>query len=110
VVRGLQRRKLQELMRTALEQNYDLRDAVARVEEARANLGITHSNQLPQVNASGGLGIHASLARRPDASAGVRSSPTRIATGDKRRSICSPLKWISGAGSAGRLKPRAPIF
>jgi outer membrane protein, multidrug efflux system len=46
--------KLQELIRTALEQNYDLRDAVARVDEARANLGIVHSNQLPQVNASGG--------------------------------------------------------
>src|SRR5580698_6166144 len=37
--------KLQELIRTALEQNYDLRDAVARVDEARANLGITRSNQ-----------------------------------------------------------------
>jgi multidrug efflux system outer membrane protein len=46
--------KLQELIRTALEQNYDLRDAVARVDEARANLGITRSNQFPQVNASGG--------------------------------------------------------
>src|ERR1700722_12434582 len=45
--------KLQELIRTALEQNYDLRDAVARVDEARANLGIVHSNQLPQVSASG---------------------------------------------------------
>jgi len=43
--------KLQELIRTALEQNYDLRDAVARVEQARANLGIVRSNQLPQVNA-----------------------------------------------------------
>src|SRR5580698_1438226 len=49
--------KLQELIRTALEQNYDLRDAVARVDEARANLGIVHSNQLPQVNASGGVDI-----------------------------------------------------
>src|SRR5580658_2652603 len=46
--------KLQELIRTALEQNYDLRDAVTRVDEARANLGIVHSNQLPQVGASGG--------------------------------------------------------
>src|SRR5271167_4663967 len=45
--------KLQELIRTALEKNYDLRDAVARVDEARANLGIVHSNQLPQVSASG---------------------------------------------------------
>ena len=45
--------KLQELIRTALVQNYDLRDAVARVEQARANLGITRSNQLPQVDAGG---------------------------------------------------------
>lgn len=45
--------KLQELTRTALAQNYDLRDAVARVEQARANLGITRSNQFPQVNATG---------------------------------------------------------
>jgi multidrug efflux system outer membrane protein len=49
--------QLQELIRVALKQNYDLRDAVARVDEARANLGITHSNQLPQVGASGALEI-----------------------------------------------------
>ena len=47
--------QLQQLTRTALEQNYDLRDAVARVEQARANLGITRSNQLPQVSANGNL-------------------------------------------------------
>ena len=45
--------ELQYLTRTALKQNYDLRDAVARVEQARANLGITRSNQFPQVSASG---------------------------------------------------------
>src|SRR5215470_9212068 len=39
--------QLQELIRVALEQNYDLRDAVARVDEARAFLGITRSNQYP---------------------------------------------------------------
>jgi multidrug efflux system outer membrane protein len=44
---------LQQLIKTALQQNYDLRDAVARVEEARANLGITRSDQFPQVSASG---------------------------------------------------------
>jgi multidrug efflux system outer membrane protein len=43
---------LQQLIKTALQQNYDLRDAVARVEEGRANLGITRSNQFPQVSAS----------------------------------------------------------
>jgi outer membrane protein, multidrug efflux system len=40
--------QLQELIRVALVQNYDLRDAIARVEAARANLGITRSNQFPQ--------------------------------------------------------------
>jgi multidrug efflux system outer membrane protein len=45
--------QLQDLVRTALVQNYDLRDAVARVEAARANLGITRSNQFPQVSAGG---------------------------------------------------------
>jgi multidrug efflux system outer membrane protein len=49
--------QLQSLIRTALAQNYDLRDAVARVEEARANLGITRSNQFPQASASGDLQI-----------------------------------------------------
>jgi outer membrane protein, multidrug efflux system len=49
--------QLQELTRTALVHNYDLRDAVARVEEARANLGITRSNQFPQASANGDLEI-----------------------------------------------------
>jgi NodT family efflux transporter outer membrane factor (OMF) lipoprotein len=43
--------RLQELERTALVQNYDLRDAAARVEAARANLGITRSNQFPNFDA-----------------------------------------------------------
>jgi multidrug efflux system outer membrane protein len=49
--------QLQALIRASLEGNYDLRDAVARVEEARANLGITRSNQYPQASASGALEI-----------------------------------------------------
>ena len=49
--------QLQHLVRTALAQNYDLRDAVTRVEEARANLGITRANQFPQANASGDLDV-----------------------------------------------------
>jgi NodT family efflux transporter outer membrane factor (OMF) lipoprotein len=47
--------QLQELERTALVQNYDLRDAVARVDAARANLGITRSNQFPNIDAEGNL-------------------------------------------------------
>jgi NodT family efflux transporter outer membrane factor (OMF) lipoprotein len=47
--------ELQNLVRTGLIQNYDLRDAVARVEQARANLGITRSDQFPQLGASGSV-------------------------------------------------------
>jgi len=50
--------KLQELIRTGLAQNYDLRDAVTRVEAARANLGITRSAQFPNFSASGGVEIN----------------------------------------------------
>jgi NodT family efflux transporter outer membrane factor (OMF) lipoprotein len=50
--------KLQELIRTALKQNYDLRDAVTRVEAARASLGITRSEQYPNFGASGSVEIN----------------------------------------------------
>ena len=45
--------RLKDLIHTALAQNYDLRDAAARIEEARANLGVTRSNQFPQASATG---------------------------------------------------------
>ncbi len=41
--------QLQGLIRTALVQNYDLREAVVRVDAARANLGITRSDQYPGI-------------------------------------------------------------
>src|SRR5438093_2518174 len=41
--------RLQELIRRALAGNYDLRDAVVRVDAARANLGITKADQLPAI-------------------------------------------------------------
>ena len=47
--------QLQELIRTALVQNYDLRDAIARVDQARANLGITQADQYPNFGAGGGF-------------------------------------------------------
>jgi outer membrane protein, multidrug efflux system len=47
--------KLQDLERVALTQNYDLRDAVARVEAARANVGIVRSDQFPQVAAAANI-------------------------------------------------------
>src|SRR5687767_13053744 len=39
---------LQKLVRTAIDQNYDLRLAVARINAARANVGLARSNQFPQ--------------------------------------------------------------
>src|SRR5271154_7174141 len=42
---------LQQLIKTALEQNYDVRIAVARVEEFRAQAGVARIGQLPQVSA-----------------------------------------------------------
>jgi multidrug efflux system outer membrane protein len=50
--------QLQQLVRKALEQNYDLRDAVARVEAARASLGITRSNQFPNIGASAAVAFN----------------------------------------------------
>jgi outer membrane protein, multidrug efflux system len=47
--------QLQDMVRTALVQNYDLREAVARVDAARANLGITQADQFPTIDASAGL-------------------------------------------------------
>src|SRR5262249_30318140 len=68
--------RLQELIRVALQQNYDLRDAVARVDEARAFLGITRSNQFPQVGASGSLELNR-LTRQGLTPLGERALPSQ---------------------------------
>ena len=47
--------ELQALVRTALTQNYDLRLAVARINAARANVGLARSNQFPQFDAGADL-------------------------------------------------------
>ena len=49
---------LRSLINTALTRNYDVRDAVARVEEASASLGVTRSNQFPQFGANGSVEIN----------------------------------------------------
>src|SRR6266850_5563441 len=45
--------QLQELIRTALKQNYDLQLATERINGARAQVAITRSNLFPQVQGSG---------------------------------------------------------
>jgi outer membrane protein, multidrug efflux system len=47
--------QLQEMIRTALLHNYDLREAAARVDQARANYGIARSDQFPTIGASADL-------------------------------------------------------
>jgi outer membrane protein, multidrug efflux system len=42
---------LQQLIRTAVEQNYDLRIAASRVLQSQAQVGITRANQFPTVSA-----------------------------------------------------------
>jgi multidrug efflux system outer membrane protein len=45
--------QLQELIRTALKQNYDLQLATERINGARAQVAITRSNLFPQVQGNG---------------------------------------------------------
>jgi multidrug efflux system outer membrane protein len=45
--------QLQQLMRTALQQNYDVRIAATRILQAQAVLGMTRADQLPTVTAGG---------------------------------------------------------
>lgn len=45
--------QLQQLIRTALEQNYDARIAVTRILQAQAQLGITRADQLPTISLGG---------------------------------------------------------
>ena len=44
--------KLQGLIRQALIHNYDLRESVARIDAARASLGLTRSEQFPTIGGS----------------------------------------------------------
>jgi multidrug efflux system outer membrane protein len=45
--------KLQELVRTALKQNYDLQLATERINAARAQLAVTRSSLFPQLSGNG---------------------------------------------------------
>jgi multidrug efflux system outer membrane protein len=50
-----QDKELQELIRTALKNNYDVRIAATRVLEAQAQLGITRADQLPTLDVGGNV-------------------------------------------------------
>ena len=101
-----QDQQLQQLIRTALQQNYDVRIAATRVLEAQAQLGITRANQYPSVYAN--LQRHQSaqsgdwtdsflrIQLWPRAASGSwdRISGECIAAPPKRRGpICWPADW-----------------
>jgi outer membrane protein, multidrug efflux system len=67
---------LRDLIRSALQQNYDVRIAAARVLEARALLGIARADQLPTVNGAASVVNERSpeVAGRP----AVETSPTQV--------------------------------
>jgi multidrug efflux system outer membrane protein len=60
-----QDRELQDLIRTALKNNYDVRIAATRVLQAQAQLGITRADQLPSLSAGGNISSQQSPAIGP---------------------------------------------
>jgi multidrug efflux system outer membrane protein len=64
---------LQELTREAISNNYDLRAAAARVQEARAQIGVARSFFYPQLNANAS-GIAEQVSRRTDPPEAVGSN------------------------------------
>jgi multidrug efflux system outer membrane protein len=74
-----QDKQLQELIRTALQQNYDVRIAATRILQAQAQLSITRADQLP------GLAAGASSANQRLATAKLtpeyETSPTQLGLG-----------------------------
>ena len=65
--------QLQQLIRAALQHNYDVRIAVTRILQAQAVLGITRADQLPTVNA----GASATNDRSPSRSSRRTMRPAR---------------------------------
>ena len=57
-----QDKQLQDLIRTALKNNYDVQIAAARILKAQAQLGITRADQLPTLSA-GAAAINADIPR-----------------------------------------------
>jgi multidrug efflux system outer membrane protein len=73
---------LQDLTKEALANNYDLRVAAARVEEARAQAGVTRSFLYPQFNfTAGGIAQQVSRASEPPQSVGANRNFQNWLTG-----------------------------
>lgn len=75
--------QLQELIRTALKQNYDVRIAATRILEAQAQLGITRADQLPTI----GVGASAVNERVP------KEKPVNQAFETNATSVGASFAW-----------------
>jgi multidrug efflux system outer membrane protein len=64
--------ELQNLVKSALVQNYDVRLAVARIDAARANLGLARSDQFPQFGAGADLATSRVSENGPSGAVGGR--------------------------------------
>ncbi len=71
--------QLQHLIRTALEQNYDIRIAARKIIQARAELGITRADQMPTL----AVGAFATNQRIPSSGPipAIETSPTEVNAG-----------------------------
>ena len=91
--------KLQALEREARAQNYDLRDAAARVEAASAALGLTRSNQFPN------LGANADIATIRASRNGATPLPASFVPSQNRTFGAATLSLLSfELGIWGRLR------
>ena len=57
--------QLQELIRTALKQNYDLQLATQRIIAARAQLAVTRSSLFPQIQGNGNFNGEKKVPSKP---------------------------------------------
>ena len=84
--------ELQDLIKTALTNNYDLRIAAERVLEQQAQVRITHSQEFPQISV-GGLGVGA---RIPNSVANSNSTSSNNSSSSSSSSAF-PDPFVEGA-------------
>jgi outer membrane protein TolC len=98
---------LQELIRTALGENKDLRLAIARVAEARAQPGLARAAQFPQVDAQGSYTNERFSQNSFPVCVRCQGRPqsTRARISNALESACRS-SWTSGNDYAARRKPR----